>query len=205
MKESIVKNILKKIIGFIKHGMSLIYQRRQSIVYVLMIVVATTYLVYVLGYSSNWALVVSDTRGGAFYRASQKANQLMFQLAFVLVVANLLSLGFGSMSRKKFYLSNMVFSAVSIVLTIVSGVVTFYYNGVLSRMYARIPEEEVPQTLYQIHGAGAKSFQVFEIGNILVIIMMAVAILALFFLIGKIRAQKERSMLIQRMVNHHEC
>jgi hypothetical protein len=181
-----------------------IYQKRQILIYALMLMVASFYLVYTLGYSSNWAIVVDETRGGAFYRASQQANQLMFQLAIVIMTVTLLSLSFGSMKRHKFYLSNIILTIFSNVMLIVAAVITYYYNGVLSRMYARITTEEIPESTYLLHGTQGKSFAIFEIGNVLSIVMIVVAILSLFFLIGKIRAQKERAKLIQGLVKHYE-
>jgi hypothetical protein len=204
MKRHLLKRILDAIKMSLSHGFGYLYQKRQVIVYVMLITMAVIYLVYVLGYSSNWALIVSETRGGNFYRASQKANQLMFQLALILVLINMLLLGFGSMSRKKFYLSNIVLSILSFVMMIVSAVITYYYNGVLSRMYARLTEEEIDPDLYLFHGAGAKSFEVFEIGNVLAIFMIASAVIGLVFLIGKMKAQKERAKLIQGMVASYE-
>jgi len=197
MKENILKRILNSMVKYI-------YQKRQILVYTLMILIATIYLVYTLGYSSNWAIVVDETRGGAFYRASQQANQLMFQLAIVILTITLLSLSFGSMKRHKFYLSNIILTIFSNVMLIVAAVITYYYNGILSRMYARITTEEIPESTYLLHGTKGKSFAIFEIGNVLSIVMIVVAILSLLFLIGKIRAQKERAKLIQGLVKHYE-
>ncbi len=197
MKENILKRILNQMVKSI-------YLKRQVIVYTLMILVATLYLIYTLGYSSNWANVVDETRGSAFYRASQQANQLMFQLSIVIMTTTLLSLSFGSMKRKHFYPSNILLNLLSNILLIVSAVITYYYNGVLSRMYARITTEEIPESTYLFHGTQGKSFAIFEIGNVLSVLMIGVAVLSLLFLIGKIRAQKERAKLIQGLVKTYE-
>jgi hypothetical protein len=197
MKENILKRILNSMVKYI-------YQKRQILIYALMLMVASIYLVYTLGYSSNWAIVVDETRGGAFYRASQQANQLMFQLAIVILTVTLLSLSFGSMKRHKFYLSNIILTIFSNVMLIVAAVITYYYNGVLSRMYARITTEEIPESTYLLHGTKGKSFAIFEIGNVLSIVMIVVAVFSLLFLIGKIRAQKERAKLIQGLVKTYE-
>ena len=197
MKENILKKILNSMIKYV-------YQKRQVLVYSLMIVISTLYLVYTLGYSSNWAMVVDETRGGSFYRASQQANQLMFQLAIVILTSTLFALAFGSMKRKKFYLSNIVLSIFSNVMMIVAGIITFYYNSVLKRMYARITTDEIPDSTYLLHGTKGKSFAIFEIGNVLVIFMVITALIGLLFLVGKIRAQKERAKLIQGLVTSDE-
>ncbi len=204
MKRQLLKRILDAVRMGLSHVIGYLYQKRQVIVYSLLMTIAVVYLVYVLGYSSNWALIVSETRGGNFFRASQQANHLMFQLALLLVLSNMLLLGFGSMSRKKFYVSNIVLSVLSSLLMIVSAVITYYYNGVLSRMYARLTPEEIDPDLYGFHGAGAKSFKVFEIGNVLAVVMIVIALIGILFLIGKIRAQKERTKLIQGMVASYE-
>jgi hypothetical protein len=204
MKRQLLKRILDAFLMGLTHVFGYLYQKRQAIVYTLLMTMAVVYLVYVLGYSTNWALIVSETRGGNFYRASQQANRLMFQLALILVLTNMLLLGFGSMSRKKFYLSNIVLSVLSSLLMIVSAVITYYYNGVLSRMYARLTPEEIDPDLYSFHGAGAKSFKVFEIGNVFAIVMIVIALIGLIFLIGKIRTQRERAKLIQGMVASYE-
>jgi hypothetical protein len=197
MKENILKKILNSLVKYI-------YQKRQIIVYTLMIIIASIYLIYTLGYSSNWAIVVDETRGGSFYRASQQANQLMFQLAIIVMTSTLLSLSFGSMKRKKFYLSNIILTIFSNVMLMVSAVITYYYNGVLSRMYARITTDEIREETYLLHGTKGKSFAIFEIGNVLTVLMIVIAIVSLLFLIGKIRAQKERAKLIQGLVKTYE-
>jgi hypothetical protein len=210
MKEDVTmeKNIFKRILQNIKigiHGfMKWVWRNQQILVYTLLLIVSALYFIYTLGYSSNWALVVSDTRGQSFHRASQTANRLMFDLGFITILIVLFALGFSSMSRKKFYLSNIVLSILSSVLLIVSALLTLYYNSVLRRMYERITEEEVPSFLYSVHGAGEKSYQVFDTGNVLAVFMFLTAILVLLFLVKKIRVQKERAKLIEKLVTSHE-
>ncbi|MDO9630087.1 MAG: hypothetical protein Q7I99_09335 [Acholeplasmataceae bacterium] len=204
MKPDIFKRILQSITNGILESLKWIWRNQQVLVYVSLLIVASLYFVYTLGYSSNWALVVSDTRGQRFYRASQTANRLLFDLGFFLIVVVLFTLGVSSMSRKKFYLSNIVLSISSSILLIVSAALTLYYNSVLRGMYERITEEEVPAYLYVVHGAGAKSYQVFDTGNILAVFMFITAVLVLLFLFRKIRAQKERAKLIEKLVTNHE-
>ena len=203
-----MKNIFKRILESILEGMKKvgfwIYKNRQALAYTFVLIMGLSYFVYVLGYSSNWAMVISETRGGSFYRASQSANRLMGQLGFVTVLVVLFTLSFGSIKRKKFYFSNIVLSILSSILLVVSALITLYYNSVLNRMYARITEEEVPAYLYAVHGAGEKSFEVFKIGNVLSIFMIISAVLLMLFLVQKLRAQKERARLIEKMVINHE-
>lgn len=203
MKKNIFKRILESILDNIKSAFHWMYKNRQVLTYTLMLLMSLSYFIYVLGYSSNWAMVISETRGGSFYRASQSANRLMGQLGFITLLVVLLTLSFGSMKRKKYYLSNIVLSILSSVLLIVSAFITLYYNSVLNRMYARITEE-VPAYLYAVHGAGEKSFEVFKIGNVLSVFMIISAVLLLLFLVQKLRAQKERALLIEKMVINHE-
>lgn len=204
MKKNIFKRILESILEGVKSSFKWLYKNRQALTYVFVLIISVSYFVYVLGYSTNWAMVISETRGGSFYRASQSANRLMGELGFITVLVVLLTLSFGSIKRKKFYISNIVLSILSSVLLIVSALITLYYNSVLSRMYARITEEEVPAYLYAVHGAGEKSFQVFKIGNVLSVFMIVAAVMLLIFLVQKLRAQKERARLIEKMVISHE-
>jgi hypothetical protein len=204
MKKNIFKRILSSILEGLKSSLKWIYKNRQVLTYTFVLIVSLSYFVYVLGYSTNWAMVISETRGGSFYRASQSANRLMGELGFITVLVVLLTLSFGSMKRKKFYMSNIVLSILSSILLIVSALITLYYNSVLSRMYGRITEDEVPAYLYVVHGAGEKSFEVFKIGNVLSVFMVLAAVLLVIFLVQKLRAQKERARLIEKMVISHE-
>ena len=193
MKKNIFKTILIEMMKFVK-------EHQQKLIYTFFLFVAITYFAYTLGYSSNWAMIVSENRGANFYRASQSANRIMFDVAFFLLISTLITLAFGSMKRKKFYLSNIVLSIFSIILMFVASVITLYYNSVLSRMYARITEEEIPPFLYSIHGAKEKSFQIFELGNILSVIMIICSLLLVWFLVNKLKAQKERRQIIEEMI-----
>jgi hypothetical protein len=193
MKKNIFKTIL---VDFTKY----ITKRKQMLIYSFLLIVAILYFVYTLGYSSNWAIIVNESRGANFFRASQSANRVMFDIAFFLLVFTLLALAFGSMKRKHFYLSNIVLSIISSVLMLVASIITLYYNSVLSRMYARITEEEIPAFLYSIHGAKEKSFLVFELGNILSIVMILISLLLVWFLVFKLRMQKERKQIIKEMI-----
>jgi phosphoglycerol transferase MdoB-like AlkP superfamily enzyme len=204
MKKNIFKRILESILEGVKSSFKWLYKNRQALTYVFVLIISVSYFVYVLGYSTNWAMVISESRGGSFYRASQSANRLMGELGFITVLVVLLTLSFGSIKRKKFYISNIVLSILSSILLIVSALITLYYNSVLTRMYARITEDEVPAYLYVVHGAGEKSFQVFKIGNVLSIFMIIAAVMLVLFLVQKLRAQKERARLIEKMVVSHE-
>lgn len=181
-----------------------IYIKRQPIVQGIVLLFASIYFIYALGYTTNWAGVVTETRGASFFRASQQANRLMVDLGFITLLVVLLNLIMGSFTRKKYYLSNFLLSILATVLMIVQAVITVYYNSVISRMYARLSEDEVPSYLYQTHGAGEKSFAVFEQGDILSFILIGVAIILIVFTIIKYRAQKERAKLIKELlVNEH--
>jgi len=204
MKKNIFKRILESIHEGVKTSFKWLYKNRQALTYVFVLIISVSYFVYVLGYSSNWAMVISETRGGTFYRASQSANRLMGELGFITLLVVLFTLSFGSIKRKKFYLSNIVLSILTNILLTASALITLYYNSVLNRMYARITEDEVPAYLYVIHGAGEKSFAVFKIGNVLSVFMIIAAIVLVLFLVQKLRAQKERARLIEKMVMNHE-
>lgn len=202
------KNIFKRILLPIKDGLlsflRWIKKNRQPLIYGFLLINAIIYFAYTLGYTTNWALVISETRGGRFYYASQMANRMMAQIGFILVLVVLINMSFGSLKRKKFYLSNIVLSILSSILMIVSACLTLYYNSVLRPMYEAISEEEVPAYLYKTHGAGEKSYKVFEIGNILSIFMFLSAILVFIFVFYKLKAQKERAILIEKLVTSNE-
>lgn len=204
MKMSIFRRILHKIGQIIQSIGNWIGSHKQNIVYALLIMSASIYFIYTLGYSSNWAMIVSETRATNFYRASQQVNRLIAQLGFILVVISLFTLAFGSLTRKKFYLSNIVLSILASLLLIFSSIITFYYNSVLRVMYANITEVEVPAYLYATHGAGKKSFMVFDLGYFVTGFMMIVAIMLIVFLTRKLIAQKQRVKLIEKLVNANE-
>ncbi len=204
MDKHIFKRILLSLGQGLRQTFAWMIKNKQVLVFVFLLVAASLYFVYTLGYSTNWALIVSETRGARFYRASQTANRLMSQLGFILVIVVLLNMGFGSMSRKKYYFSNIVLSILSSILILVSSVINLYYNSVLRPMYANISEEEVPAYLYTVHGAGQKSYQIFELGNILSIFMIISGLLVIWFLIYKVKAQHERAKLIEKLVNANE-
>lgn len=181
-----------------------IYIKRQPIVQAIVLLFASIYFIYALGYTTNWAGIVTETRGASFFKASQQANRLMADLGFITLLVVLLNLIMGSFTRKKYYLSNFLLSILASILLVVQAVLTIYYNSVISRMYARLTEEEVPAYLYQTHGAGEKSFAVFEQGNTLSYFLVVVAILLIVFTITKHAAQKERAKLIKELlVNEH--
>lgn len=192
-----MKDTLKSVFGWL-------YKKRQVLVHTLVLLFAGLYFVYGLGYTTNWAGVITETRGANFYRASQQANRLMVDIGFVTLIIILVNMTMGSFKRKKYYASNFLLSIVTSLLLVVQAVITLYYNGVLKRMYARITEEEVPAFLYVTHGSGEKSYQIFDQGNILSYILIVVAILLVLFTIQKHLMQKERAKLIKElMINEH--
>jgi hypothetical protein len=174
----------------------------QPIVYTLLILTAAGFYVYTLGYSTNWAYIVSETRAGQFYLASQTANRILSQVGFMGVILLLALVFTASFTRKTFYLSNIVLSILSSITLVVSAALTLYYNSVLEPMYRNITTLEVPEHLYQVRRT-VKNYLVFEFGNIYAILMIVVAIIVMVFLVYKIKAQKERAELIQKAVKSY--
>ncbi len=192
-----MKETLKLTLGWL-------YKRRQVIIQTLVLVSAALYFVYALGYTSNWAGVVTETRGTNFFNASQQANRLMVDVGFITLIIILINLAFGSFKRPKYYLSNFLLSIVTSVLLVVQAVMTLYYNGVLRRMYEKLTEEEIPAYLYVTHGAGEKSYRIFDQGNVLSYVLILVAVLSILFIINKAAQQKERAKLIKELlINEH--
>lgn len=177
-------------------------KHRQLIVYILLIVVVSGFYVYTLGYSTNWAYIVSETRASQFYLASQTANRTLSQVGFIGVIIALLLVFTASFTRKTFYLSNIVLSILSSIVLVVSAALTLYYNSVLEPMYRNISPLEVPDHLYQIRRT-VKSYFVFEFGNMYAIVMLVVAIIVISFVVYKIKTQKERQYLIQEAVKSY--
>lgn len=186
----------------LKSSAKWLYAKRQRILNTLVLLITALYFVYTLGYATNWAGVVTESRGANFFRASQQANRLMVDLGFITVIIVLLNMAFGSFKRVKYYLSNFLLSILTIIMMVVQSAITLYYNRVLERMYQRLTEEEIPPYLYITHGAGGKSYAIFEQGNILAVIMIIIAILFAGFIIQKKVAQNERTKLIKELLYH---
>lgn len=186
-----MQNILKTIFKYI-----------QPTVYTLLLLAAVGFYIYTLGYSTNWAYIVSETRAARFYAASQTANRTLSQVGFVGVVLLLLLIFSGSFNRKTFYFSNIVLSILSSITLLVSSVLTLYYNSVLEPMYRAITIQEIPEHLYQVRNT-VKSYFVFEFGNVFSIFMILVSIALMGFLVYKIRVQKERKQWVEKAVKAH--
>ncbi|MCU0105027.1 hypothetical protein N7603_05095 [Acholeplasma vituli] len=175
----------------------------QPTVYILLLIAAAGFYIYTLGYSTNWAYIVSETRAARFYLASQTANRTLSQVGFAGVILLLLLIFSGSFNRKTFFFSNIVLSILSSIILMVSAIMTLYYNSVLEPMYRAITELEVPPHLYQVRNT-TKSYLVFEFGNMFSIFMIIVSILLMVFIVYKIRVQKDRAQLIQKVVKSYE-
>lgn len=174
----------------------------QPSVYAVVLIAIAGFYVYTLGYSTNWAYIVSETRAAQFYVASQTANRMLAQVGFIGVILLLLLVFTGTFTRKTFYLSNIVLSILSAISLIVSSALTLYYNSVLEPMYRSITIQEVPEHLYTVRKS-VKSYFVFEFGNMYAIFMVVVSVMLIIFLVYKIRVQKERVKLIDKAVKSH--
>lgn len=194
-----MKNIFKTISRILNSIGKFFSKNVQIIIYTILVITASGYFTYTLGYSSNWAMIVSATRATSFFNAAQQANRLMSQLGFITVVIVLLGLIFGSAKRKTYYVSNIVLSILSSVLLIVSAILTLYYNRIIESMYRSISELEVPQYLYDIRRI-QKSYSIFEFGNIYAYFMIVVSVMFAVFLILKLISQKDRRIKLQKAV-----
>lgn len=174
----------------------------QPIIYTLLILAAAGFYVYTLGYSTNWAYIVSETRASQFYLASQTANRVLSQVGFIGVILLLLLIFTATLNRKTFYKSNIVLSILSSITLVASAALTLYYNSVLEPMYRNISPLEVPDHLYQIRRT-VKNYLIFQFGNLYAIFMIVVAVLVVVFLVYKLKAQKERAKLIQEAVKSY--
>lgn len=198
-----MKNIFKTVTDLLKMLGYWFVDHLQGITYTLLILVVSGFYVYALGYSTNWATIVSETRASNFYYASQQANKLMSQLGFIAVVIMLFVIFTQTHKRKTFYISNIVLSIFSSLMLIVNASLMLYYNSVLAPMYRAISELEVPPHLYTIRRT-TKSYFVFEFGNLYAVIMILVAIWTLVFVFYKLRTQKDRKLQIAKAVENYE-
>lgn len=198
-----MKNIVKTVTHLFKTFGNWIIDHLQGITYTLLILVVSGFYVYTLGYSTNWATIVSETRASNFYFASQQANKLISQLGFIAVIVMLFVIFTQTHKRRTFYMSNIVLSIFSSILLIVNAALTLYYNSVLGPMYRAITELEVPPHLYTIRRT-SKSFFVFEFGNLYAVIMILVAIWVLVFVGYKMKVQKDRKLQIAKAVESYE-
>ena len=204
MKDNILKRILRNVLEIFINLIGTLKKHKQVWIIAIMLIISILYFVYTLGYTTNWALVITSTRGGRFYRASQAANKTMANFGFVTLIIVMISVGAGSIKRKKYYASNIVLNLLSSVLLFISAILTLYYNSILRGMYQNVSEEEVPAYLYEVHGAGEKSYLVFDLGNVLSGFMIVSSGLVIYLVFYKIKVQKERETLIEKMVAANE-
>ncbi len=194
-----MKNIFKTISRILNSIGKFFSKNMQIIIYTILILTASGYFTYTLGYASNWAMIVSETRAASFFNASQQANRLMAQLGFITVVVVLLGLVFGSAKRKTYYASNIVLSILSSILLIVSAILTLYYNKIIESLYRSVSELEVPQYLYDIRRI-TKSYYIFEFGNLYAYFMIFIGVMFIVFLVFKLVLQKQRRLKLQKAV-----
>lgn len=195
-----MKNIVKTIGHVFKQIGHWIIDHIQGITFAVFIVVMAGFYVYTLGYSTNWATIVSETREKEFFLASQQVNRTLSQIGFIGVVLMLLGIATQSHKRKTYFLSNIVLSIFSSIVLLVSSALTLYYNSVLEPMYRNA---NIPDTLYIIRRT-TKNYKMFDIGNTLSIVMIVVAIWMILFLVYKLKVQKNRAVEIKKAVENYE-
>ncbi|MDY0209978.1 MAG: hypothetical protein RBQ91_01045 [Acholeplasma sp.] len=195
-----MKNIVKTIGHVFKTFGTWIIDHIQGITFAILIVVMAGFYVYTLGYSTNWATIVSETREPEFYNTSQQVNKILSQVGFIGVLAVLISIFAQSHKRKTYFLSNIVLSIFSSIMLVVQAALTLYYNSVLEPMYRAA---NIPDTLYTIRRT-FKNYRVFAIGNALSVIMILTAALVIAFVIYKVKAQKNRAIEMKKAVESYE-
>lgn len=197
--ENVVKTI-KNSIGEIGKG---IIKRMQGIVFSLVLLTISGFFIYTLGYSTNWATIISSTRVPEYFEASQQANSYLFTIGFIGVIIVLLGFAVGTHKRKHYYISNIVLSIFSSIILIISAILTWMYNGYLEPMYRAITTDQVPTRLYESRNM-VKSYFVFEFGNMYAIIMVVVSVLSIVYLIYKLMVQKDRKIQLSEAVKKYE-
>lgn len=182
----------------------------------LILVLSVLFFVYSLVFTSNWAKIITDNRnnvGYNFYVETQAINGVFFTLALFLLLVVFITFMFGTMSRKKYYMSNIVLSILVAVFLIVIGVIALInlpglkqtYDGIdpLHPDYALDGANGTMVSMWTYRGV-TKSSSIFVNGIVLAVFMIIVGITQITYTVFKIMAQKERAVLVEKMVNGHE-
>jgi hypothetical protein len=165
-------------------------------IYLLALVVSVVYLIFVLGFSTNYA--VGEGYLGQFYIDAQKANKHMYELAIWLVVLVGVSFLLNTYKNKRFYVSHYVISVAIIAMFVITGITTLGYMGPLKEAYLQV-DEFMLFVLTVING-GEISTENFEQGVILSYVLLFQGFLVLLITgykvstdIARVKAKKSRN------------
>ena len=144
-------------------------------IFILALVVSILYLVFTLGFSTNYA--IGEGYLGQFYQDSQEANKRMFDLGLWIVILVSISFIFNTHKNKRFYIYNYLLSFTVAGLMIATGIITFGYMGPLKEAYLEI--DEFMLFVLTIINGGKISTQNFEHGVILSFVLFFQSLLIL--------------------------
>lgn len=143
--------------------------------FILALVISIIYLVFTLGFSTNYA--IGEGYLGQFYQDAQEANKTMFDLGLWIVILVGVSFIFNTHKNKRFYFYNYILSFAIAGLMIATAITTYGYMGPLKEAYLEI-DEFMLYVLTIING-GKVSTQNFEQGTILSFVLFFQAFLIL--------------------------
>jgi hypothetical protein len=144
-------------------------------IYILALIVSIAYLIFTLGFSTNYA--VGEGYLGQFYIDAQKANKHMYELAIWLVILVGVSFLLNTYKNRRFYISHYAISLAIIVLMVISGVTTISYMGPLKEAYQQV--DELMLFVLTIINGGEISVKNFEQGMIISYVLFVQAFLVL--------------------------
>ncbi|MCR3905637.1 MAG: hypothetical protein NUK62_01220 [Tenericutes bacterium] len=169
----------------------------QLAIHLLGLLVAVSYFVFTLGFSTNWAV---GQMFGDFFLEAQIANKEMFRWALGGLVFAGLCLVFRVHLNRKFFLSNYILSGIFIIYLIGSAVTTLSHMEPLKAMYLEL--DEFMLTLITAINYGKISTQIFDIGVVLSYIMFIQAGLVAFMMVYKFVIRLKRAKA--KKLNHME-
>ncbi|PKK93452.1 MAG: hypothetical protein CVV61_04600 [Tenericutes bacterium HGW-Tenericutes-6] len=163
-------------------------KRTQKIIAISSLFVTSFYLLYVLSFSTNWA--VGEILGD-FFLDAQVANKAMFQSAIRMIALAGLLLIFGTHTNRRFFISNYLLSAVLAGYLVFAGIQTYGFMGPLKASYLEL--NDMMLELITAINYGKISTFVFDLGVIMSVIMIIQAILLVFLISMKAKQELLRA------------
>lgn len=167
----------------------------QRFTYISALIVSIIYFIFTLSFSTGWA--IGQTLGD-FYDEAQLANKVMFQWGLYLVIAAFLSVLFKSTVNRRFFISNYVLSAATVIFLIIAAILTISYMPDLRVMYEALDPDYM--TIITAINLSEISTTIFDLGLFLSVVMIIQALLIVTVVVIKTTKQ----MLRARLKSAHE-
>lgn len=155
----------------------------QRIVFLSAILVAVSYFLYALGFSTGWALGTPEMFG-PFYAEAQAANKLLFQWALYGVVFASLSLVAASHKKRRYTVINYGFAILTVYAMIQAGAITTPICLNLEASFAQINPLFVE--LITAINFSENPTLVFSLGKVFSVVLFVQSGLILLFLVLRI-------------------